>query len=68
MSIPHHVTHPNHSAGQRALLLSALPTGTGPCMLAEFYGREASRVSRVVLLSTLGSLITLSACLVLLPV
>jgi predicted permease len=37
-------------------------------MLAEFYGREASRVSRVVLLSTLGSLITLSACLVLLPV
>lgn len=34
-------------------------------MLAEFYGRE---VSRVVLLSTLGSLITLSACLVLLPV
>lgn len=51
-----------------ALLLSALPTGTGPYMLAEFYGREASRVSRVVLLSTLGSLITLSACLVLLPV
>jgi predicted permease len=51
-----------------ALLLSALPTGTGPYMLAEFYGREASRVSRVVLYSTLGSLITLSACLVLLPV
>ena len=51
-----------------ALLLSALPTGTGPYMLAEFYGREASRVSRVVLLSTLGSLLTLSACLVLLPV
>ncbi len=50
-----------------ALLLSALPTGTGPYMLAEFYGREASRVSRVVLLSTLGSLLTLSACLVLLP-
>ncbi len=51
-----------------ALLLSALPTGTGPYMLAEFYGREASRVSRVVLLSTLGSLVTLSACLVLLPI
>jgi predicted permease len=51
-----------------ALLLSALPTGTGPYMLAEFYGRDAARVSRVVLLSTLGSLITLSACLVLLPV
>lgn len=51
-----------------ALLLSALPTGTGPFMLAEFYGREASRVSRVVLLSTLGSLLTLSFCLYLLPV
>ncbi|MCW8155913.1 AEC family transporter [Stutzerimonas stutzeri] len=51
-----------------ALLLSALPTGTGPYMLAEFYGREGSRVSRVVLLSTLGSLITLSLILVLLPV
>ena len=51
-----------------AILLSALPTGTGPYMLAEFYGREASRVSRVVLYSTLGSLLTLSACLVLLPV
>lgn len=51
-----------------ALLLSALPTGTGPYMLAEVYGRDAARVSRVVLLSTLGSLITLSACLVLLPV
>src|SRR5690606_7235618 len=51
-----------------ALLLSALPTGTGPYMLAEFYGREGSRVSRVVLLSTLGSLISLSVCLYLMPV
>ncbi|MFQ7899936.1 AEC family transporter [Stutzerimonas degradans] len=51
-----------------ALLLSALPTGTGPYMLAEFYGREGSRVSRVVLLTTLGSLISLSLILVLLPV
>ena len=51
-----------------ALLLSALPTGTGPYMLAEFYGREGSRVSRVVLLTTLGSLISLSLILLLLPV
>ena len=51
-----------------ALLLSALPTGTGPYMLAEFYGREGSRVSRVVLYSTLGSLLTLSLILLLLPV
>lgn len=45
-----------------ALLLSALPTGTGPFMLAEYYRREASVVSRAVLVSTLGSLLTLSAC------
>ncbi|GAB3681377.1 AEC family transporter [Salinisphaera aquimarina] len=48
---------------QAALLLAALPTGTGPYMLAEFYGREASVVSSTILLSTLGSLITLSLCL-----
>lgn len=46
-----------------ALLLSALPTGTGPFMLAESYRHEASVVSRVILLSTLGSLITLSLCI-----
>lgn len=46
-----------------ALLLAALPTGTGPYMLAEFYGREASVVSGTILYSTLGSLATLSACL-----
>ena len=46
-----------------ALLLSALPTGTGPFMLAEFYRREAAVVSSVILVSTLGSLLTLSACL-----
>ena len=46
-----------------ALLLSALPTGTGPFMLAEYYQREAAVVSRSILLSTLGSLVTLSLCL-----
>lgn len=46
-----------------ALLLSALPTGTGPFMLASFYGREAAVVSRVILLTTLGSLVTISASL-----
>lgn len=48
---------------QAALLLSALPTGTGPFMLAEFYRRDGSLVSSTILISTLGSLITLSACL-----
>lgn len=43
-----------------ALLLSALPTGTGPFMLAEYYKREASLVSSSILISTLGSLLTLS--------
>lgn len=46
-----------------ALLMSALPTGTGPYMLAEFYRREATVVSHTILLSTLGSLLTLSLCL-----
>lgn len=46
-----------------ALLLAALPTGTGPYMLAEFYEREASVVSGTILYSTLGSLATLTACL-----
>ncbi len=49
-----------------ALLLSALPTGTGPFMLAEYYRRDAARVSRSILLSTLGSLASLSLLLVLL--
>ena len=49
-----------------ALLLSALPTGTGPFMLAEYYQRDAALVSRTILLSTLGSLVSLSLLLVLL--
>ena len=47
-----------------AVLLAALPTGTGPYMLAEYYQRSGARVSRVVLYSTLGSLLTLSLCLI----
>lgn len=46
-----------------ALLLSALPTGTGPFMLASLYGREAALVSRVVLLTTVGSVLTVSLCI-----
>jgi predicted permease len=47
-----------------AVLLAALPTGTGPFMLAEFYRREASVTSSTTLLSTAGSLVTLTALLV----
>lgn len=45
------------------VLLAALPTGTGPFMLAEFYRREAHVASRTILLSTLGSLVSLSLLL-----
>lgn len=46
-----------------AVLLAALPTGTGPFMLAEFYGREAEITSDSILISTALSVITLSAYL-----
>lgn len=46
-----------------AVLLAALPTGTGPYMLAEFYRRKAAVTSQTILLSTLGSLVSLSVLL-----
>lgn len=46
-----------------AVLLSALPTGTGAFMLAEFYRREADVTSSVVLASTIISILTISAYL-----
>ena len=58
-----HVFHLPPFWANAALLLSALPTGTGPYMLAELYGREGSVSSQVTLVSTLGSLVTLSICL-----
>ncbi|NIE66857.1 AEC family transporter [Burkholderia sp. Ax-1719] len=51
---------------EMAVLLSALPTGTGPYMLAEFYRREAAVASQTILYSTLGSLLSLTALLTLL--
>jgi malonate transporter len=41
-----------------AVLLAALPTGTGPFMLAKFYGREADVTSNVVLVSAIASILT----------
>ena len=46
-----------------AVLIAALPTGTGPFMLAEFYGREADITSNVVLASTILSVLTVSGYL-----
>jgi malonate transporter len=46
-----------------ALLLSALPIGTGPFMLAKLYNREAAVTSRAILVSTVLSLLSVSALL-----
>jgi len=46
-----------------AVLLAALPTGTGPFMLAEFYRREAQVTSSAILASTVVSIVTVSGYL-----
>lgn len=48
---------------QCAVLLAALPTGTGPFMLAEFYRREVGAASAATLITTVMSLGTLTALL-----
>ena len=48
---------------QTAVLLSALPTGTGPFMLAEFYRRDGTVTSNVILVSTVLSVLTVSVYL-----
>lgn len=45
------------------VVIAALPTGTGPFMLAELYSREAAVTSRTILISTVLSLVTISAYL-----
>jgi predicted permease len=49
-----------------AVLLNALPTGTGPFMLAEFYGRDVARASRIMFATTVLSLATVPLCIALL--
>ena len=46
-----------------AVLMAALPTGTGPFMLAAFYRREADLTATVVLVSTVLSVLTLAGYL-----
>jgi predicted permease len=46
-----------------AVLLAALPTGTGPFMVAEFYKLDAGLTARVILVSTILSLVTVTAYL-----
>ncbi len=43
-----------------ALLISALPTGTGPFMLAKLYDREAAGISATILASTLLSIVSIT--------
>lgn len=49
-----------------AVLLNALPTGTGPFMLAEFYRRDVARASRIMFVTTVLSLVTVPVCIALL--
>jgi malonate transporter len=46
-----------------AVILSALPTGTGPFMLAEFHKWEAAVTSSTILFSTVISFVTVTVCL-----
>lgn len=46
-----------------AVLMSALPTGSGAFTLAQLYGRERASISGVILVSTVGSFVTLSILL-----
>ena len=48
-----------------AVLLAALPTGTGPFMLATHYDREKPITSNVAVISTVASVVTVSAFLAL---
>jgi len=50
-----------------AVLLAALPVGTGPFMLAKLYEREPAITSRAILISTVLSLVTVSALVAWLP-
>jgi predicted permease len=49
---------------QVAVVLSALPIGTGPFMLAKLYDREAALTSRAILISTLCSVASVSLLIV----
>lgn len=54
------ILHLDPLLAHTAVLIAALPTGTGPFMLAEFYGREALLTGRVMLITTVLSIFTLS--------
>jgi len=49
------------------VILSALPTGTGAFMLADYYKRDPEVTSATILASTVASVLSLSVCLAVLP-
>lgn len=49
-----------------AVVLAALPTGTGPFMLARLYARDAGQIAGSILASTVLSIVTLSVLITLL--
>lgn len=59
------VFHLDPALTNAAVLLAALPTGTGPFMVAEFYKLDAALTARVILVSTVLSLATVTAYLML---
>lgn len=57
---------PAQDVATAAILIAALPTGTGPFMLAELYGGEAALASRAILVTTLIGTASVSLLAVLL--
>lgn len=43
-----------------AILMAAMPTGTGPFMLAQLYDRDAATIARVILVTTILSVATIA--------
>ncbi|MGP7795622.1 AEC family transporter [Sphingomonas sp. CLY1604] len=62
-ALARHVLHVAPASTYTAVLMAALPTGTGPFMVAQFYGREAGTTSRVVFGTTIMSVLTITAYL-----
>ncbi|MCF8706503.1 AEC family transporter [Rhizorhapis sp. SPR117] len=52
-----------HEIALMAIVMAALPTGTGPFMVAEFYARDGRVTSGSILLSTTISVLTIAAVL-----
>lgn len=50
-----------------AIALAAMPTGTGPFMIAEFYARDGRVTSGAILVTTLLSVLTIAGVISLLP-